>query len=364
MPLTSISQLEPAPRLIRACFGETLDRPPVWLMRQAGRYLPEYQAIRQQVDFLTLCKTPDLAVEVSLQPYRIFGMDGVILFSDILVPAEAMGMRLEFTDKGPCFPEPLRSKAMIDKLCIPDPEEKTGFVMDIVRRLRQALRSNSEAALIGFAGAPWTLASYMIEGGVSRNFTGLKAWMYNDPETLHTLLHKLAETVILYLNAQIAAGVQVVQLFDTWAGILAESEYRTFILPYQQQVIQGISRRNVPVILYVNGSAHLLEAMAETGPDVISVDALTPLDVARQRVSEINPNIVLQGNLDPNILFARTEIVRQKVTDMLSLGGNQGYICNLGHGVLPETPRESVTCMIETVKNHICKPALSGCISG
>lgn len=334
-------------RIVRACRGEVLDRPPVWLMRQAGRYMAEYRAVREKVSFLELCKNPELAAEVSLQPYRTFKMDGVIMFSDILVPPEAMGMQLEFTEKGPLLPVPLRTAADIEKLVIPDPVESTGFVMEILSLLKKELANEPDVGLIGFAGAPWTLATYMIEGGVSRNFTALKTMMYDEPALLHQLLDKLAQTVTLYLNAQIEAGAQVVQLFDTWGGILSRQHYKEFVQPYHRQVLEGLNRQQAPVILYVNGSPALLEMMAETGPDVVGVDWLTSLSEARQRVGS---KIALQGNLDPNALFAQPEHLERMVRAMLLEGGNQGYIANLGHGILPQTPVENVRLFVDTVK--------------
>lgn len=336
-----------APRLIRACRKEILDRPPVWLMRQAGRYMPEYRAIREKVGFLDLCKSPDLAAEVSLQPYHAFGMDGVIMFSDILIPPEAMGMEVVFGDGGPSFPNPIQNAADVDRLIIPDPVEKTGFVMEILRKLRAELASSPDTALIGFAGSPWTLATYMIEGGGSRHFAKIKGMMYEAPDVLHRLLGKLAETVTLYLNAQIEAGAQVVQLFDTWGGILSEEEYRRFILPYHQQIISSLNREQAPVILYVNNSRGLLPLMAEAGPDVISVDPLTSISSARDIVGS---RFALQGNLDSTALFAPPEVLKPMVQSQIREGGNQGYIFNLGHGILPPTPVENVRLLVNLVK--------------
>ena len=336
------------PRLVRAARGEALDRPPVWMMRQAGRYMPEYQAIRGQTTFLGLCKTPDLAVEVSLQPYRAFGMDGVIMFSDILVVPEAMGMELQFLEShGPHFPQPLRSRADIEKLAIPDPNATMPFVMEILRRLRSELSGDPEATLIGFAGAPWTLASYMLEGGSSKNYTHIKTLMYEDPQLLHLLLGKLAESVTLYLNAQIEAGAQVVQLFDSWGGILPAEHYREFVLPYHQQILNGLKREQAPAILYVNGSRGILPLVAEAEPDVISVDHLTSLADARALVGS---RFALQGNLDPVALFAKPEALRPLTEDILVQGGRKGFIFNLGHGILPQTPVEHVRLVVDTVK--------------
>lgn len=336
-----------SPRLVRACRKETLDRPPVWLMRQAGRYMPEYRAVREKVGFLDLCKNPELAAEVSLQPYHAFGMDGVIMFSDILIPPEAMGMDVVFGDAGPTFTSPLKTAADIDRLIIPDPLEKTGFVMALLKRLRRELASDPETALIGFAGAPWTLATYMIEGGSSKHFAKIKGLMYEQPQALHRLLAKLAETVTLYLNAQIEAGAQVVQLFDTWGGILSTGEYREFILPYHQQILDNLNRAQAPVILYVNNSRGLLPLMAEARPDVIGVDPLTSLSEARTITGN---QFALQGNLEPVALFSPPEVLKPKVEALLREGGNQGYIFNLGHGILPPTPVEHVRLLVDTVK--------------
>jgi uroporphyrinogen decarboxylase len=338
----------PQPRLVRACRREILDRPPVWLMRQAGRYLPEYMAVREKVPFLELCKTPELAIEVSMQPLRRFGMDGVIMFSDILVPVEAMGLPLEFTEKGPYLPQPVRSATDVKRLGIPDPLEGTGFVMSVLDGLKRELTVYPDVALIGFAGAPWTLASYMVEGGVSRNYTEIKKMMLDEPLLLHDLLDRIARTVILYLNAQIEAGAQVIQLFDTWAGILPETLYRQFVLPYHQQVIEGLNRDQTPIILYVNGSRGILPLLAQSGADVISVDWLTPLSEAREVLGE---EAVLQGNLDSNALFTRPEVLKPLVENMVLEGGQKGYIFNLGHGILPKTPVDNVQLLVDTVKS-------------
>ncbi|MFY9557596.1 MAG: uroporphyrinogen decarboxylase [Blastocatellia bacterium] len=332
--------------LIRAARGDAVERTPVWMMRQAGRYLPEYRAVRADTDFLTLCKTPELAAEVSLQPYRILGVDAVIMFSDILIPVEAMGQEVRLTEqKGPELPDPIRSNAQIDRLVVPDPIEKTGFVMEIIRTLRREL--DGAVPLIGFAGAPWTLAAYMIEGGGSKNYAQVKRLMYADPSTLHKLLDKIASTIILYLNAQIEAGAQVIQLFDSWAGELSPRDYAEFALPYEQRIFDSLDRKAAPSILYINGSGTFLEQMATCGADVLSIDWRVNLEDARARVG---PRPVLQGNLDPCVLLSTPEIITTKARQLIREGGGRRHILNLGHGILPMTPVENARAFIEAAK--------------
>lgn len=332
--------------MIRAARGEQVQRTPVWMMRQAGRYLPEYRAIRKDIPFLDLCKTVDLAVEVSLQPYRILDVDAVIMFSDILIPVEAMGQEVQLTEKkGPELPDPIRSREQIDKLAVPDPTEKTGFVMDIIRRLRSEL--GGAVPLIGFAGAPWTLAAYMIEGGGSKSYAQVKQMMFKEPENFHALLDKIADTVILYLNAQIEAGAQIVQLFDSWAGELSAADYQAFALPYQQKIFASLNRQAAPAIMYINNSDHFLEQMATCGADVLSLDWRTDLRTARQRLGD---RFTLQGNLDPCVLLSTPEIIRAKTKEILEAGGGHKHILNLGHGILPMTPVENARAFIETAK--------------
>ncbi|MEW6129139.1 MAG: uroporphyrinogen decarboxylase [Acidobacteriota bacterium] len=335
--------------LIRAAKGEPVERTPVWMMRQAGRYLPEYRAVRKDIDFLTLCKTVELAVEVSLQPLHIVGVDAVILFSDILIPVEAMGQEVRLTEKkGPELPDPIRTREQIDKLIVPDPVEKTGFVMEIVRTLRKEI--DGAVPLIGFAGAPWTLAAYMIEGGGSKNYGYVKQMMFKEPKTFHALLDKISDTIILYLNAQIEAGVQVVQLFDSWAGELAAPDYREFALPYQQKIFAALNRESAPAIMYINNSDHFLEDMATCGADVLSLDWRTDLTEARSRVGD---KFTLQGNLDPCVLLSTPEIIQEKTQAILKAGGGHKHILNLGHGILPMTPVENARAFIETAKAFV-----------
>ncbi len=340
-------------RLIRACRRQEVDRAPVWMMRQAGRYLPEYRALRAKYDFMTMCKTPELAYEVSMQPYEILGVDGVIMFSDILVPVEAMGMKLDIVEsKGPVLEDPIRTDDQVEKLIIPDPVETMPFVMETIRLLRKRL--DHEAPLIGFAGAPFTLASYMVEGGGTRNYAEIKGMMYREPKTIHKLLDKLADAIILYINAQIEAGAQVVQLFDTWAGDLSAADYEEFALPYERKVFERIHRGplglTVPAILYVNGCSHILEKMAESGANVLSVDWRIDLAEARRRVGD---KLALQGNLDPCELLGTPETIAESVKDILRKGGGLGHIVNLGHGILPMVPVENALAFVEAAKAGI-----------
>ena len=332
--------------IIRAARGEPVERTPVWMMRQAGRYLPEYRAIRADTDFLTLCKTPELAVEVSLQPYRIIGVDAVIMFSDILIPVEAMGQEVQLTEqKGPELPDPIRTREQVDRLIVPDPTEKTGFVMEIIRTLRREL--DGAVPLIGFAGAPWTLAAYMIEGGGSRNYAHVKQMMYTDPATFHVLLNKIADSIILYLNAQIEAGAQVIQLFDSWAGELSGADYEQFALPYEQKIFASIDRDAAPAILFINGCGNFLERMSTSGADVLSIDWRIELREARERIGD---GLTLQGNLDPCVLLSTPEIITQKARELIAAGGGHRHILNLGHGILPMTPVENARAFVDAGK--------------
>ncbi len=344
-------------RLIRACRRQEVDRAPVWMMRQAGRYMPEYRALRAKYDFMTMCKTPELAAEVSLQPYEILGVNAVIMFSDILVPVEAMGMKLDIVEsKGPVLEDPIRAEAQVEKLIIPDPVETMSFVMETIRLLRKRL--DTSAPLIGFAGAPFTLASYMVEGGGTRNYAEIKRMMYREPMTIHRLLDKLADTIILYVNAQIEAGAQVVQLFDTWAGELSAADYEEFALPYEQKVFERIHRGpsglTVPAILYVNGCSHILEKMIESGANVLSIDWRIDLAEARRRVGD---KVALQGNLDPCELLGTPETITESVKEILKKGGDLGHIVNLGHGILPMVPVENARAFIEAAKAGIKEAA-------
>ena len=317
-----------------------MDRPPVWLMRQAGRYLPEYRKVREKTSFLDLCRTPELAVEVSLQPFRRFAPDGVIFFSDILVPVTAMGVRVEFGDGGPVLPDPIRSSSDVARLARFDPSAEIGFTGQILGTLRREVAGR--AAVLGFAGAPWTLASYLVEGGGSRSFARIKEMAGREPETLTRLLNLLADVIADTLSFQIDSGAQSVQLFDTWAGELSEEDYRAWALPAAARVIARVRRPGVPVILFVNGCAHLIEAMDASGADVLSIDWRLSLREARRRA----PRAALQGNLDPGALLGTPEDVARRTRNMIEQTGGLRHVVNLGHGVLPQTPIACVEAFI------------------
>lgn len=325
----------------RACRGEVLPRVPVWMMRQAGRYLPEYRAIRAEHAFLEVCKTPDLAVEVSLQPFRRLGLDAVIVFSDILIVAEAMGLKLELGDAGPNLPEPVRSEAEVRKLKNFDPESETGFLMEAIRRLVREL--GPAVPVLGFAAAPWTLASYMVEGRTGEGFATVKSFMYAEPRTFRELLSRIAQATISYLRAQINAGAAAVQLFDTWCGELNLREYLDFALPAVQEIMSGLGK-DVPVIYYAKASNHLLLAAADSGADVLSVDWRVDL---RELRKTLGPKIALQGNVDPAVLFAPESTIRRVTQEALTALGGVGHILNLGHGILQHTPVENAKIFIE-----------------
>ncbi len=338
-------------RFLRALLRQPVDMTPVWMMRQAGRYLPEYKATRAKAgDFLSLCKNPELACEVTLQPLERFPLDAAILFSDILTIPDAMGLGLYFGEgEGPRFQRPLRNQADIDALPIPDPEQELGYVMDAVRVIRREL--NGRVPLIGFSGSPWTLATYMVEGGGTKNFALSKGMMFEQPALMHALLGKLAESVTRYLNAQIAAGAQAVMIFDTWGGTLAPADYKEFSLNYMQQIVQGLTRENdgrqVPVVLFTKGGGQWLEIMADTGCDALGLDWTTDIGEARARVGD---RVALQGNMDPCTLYASPQVIRNSVGKILAAYGNgSGHVFNLGHGIHPGIDPEHAGAMIDAV---------------
>ena len=340
---------------LKACRGEAVPYTPVWIMRQAGRYLKQYQKIRKKVDFLTLCKTPELAAEVTIQPIDALGVDAAILFSDILIPVEAMGMKLEFFEKkGPVLNPPIRIEASIKKLAVPNPEEDMNFVLETIKILRRKL--NGKVPLIGFSGAPLTMATYMIEGGTSKNFLQTKRMIFQTPDLYASLMDKVTQTVIEYLKSQIKAGAQAVQLFDTWAGVLSPGDYKKFALPYVKRVIDELKSQTsdfrpqtskIPIIYFVGECAGLLEEIKTCGADVIGIDWRINIDDAIKRLGS---NFSVQGNLDPCALFLPKDKIRERVKEVLSRASfARGHIFNLGHGVLPETPVENVVAMVEMV---------------
>lgn len=338
-------------RYLRALLRQPVDTTPVWMMRQAGRYLPEYKATRAQAgDFIALCKNTELACEVTLQPLRRFPLDAAILFSDILTIPDAMGLGLYFeTGEGPRFEKPITRFADIENLPVPDPEMELGYVMNAVRAIRKAL--NGDVPLIGFSGSPWTLATYMVEGGSSKAFTKIKKMMYEDPNALHLLLDKLADSVILYLNAQIRAGAQSVMIFDTWGGVLTKRDYLQFSLNYMHKIINGLVRENegrrVPVTLFTKGGGQWLEEMAATGCDALGLDWTTEIADARRRVGD---KVALQGNMDPSMLYAPPERIEEEVQKILAgFGHGNGHVFNLGHGIHQDVPPEHAGTFVDAV---------------
>ncbi|QPI42811.1 MULTISPECIES: uroporphyrinogen decarboxylase [Pectobacterium] len=338
-------------RYLRALLRQPVDVTPVWMMRQAGRYLPEYKATRAQAgDFMSLCKNAELACEVTLQPLRRYALDAAILFSDILTIPDAMGLGLYFeAGEGPRFHSPITSHADVVNLPIPDPEQELGYVMNAVRTIRKNLAG--EVPLIGFSGSPWTLATYMVEGGSSKAFTVIKKMMFAEPKTLHLLLDKLADSVILYLNAQIRAGAQAVMVFDTWGGALSGRDYKEFSLRYMHKIVDGLQRENegrrVPVTLFTKGGGQWLEAMAETGCDALGLDWTSDIADARRRVGD---RVALQGNMDPSMLYADPARIEQEVASILAgFGQGSGHVFNLGHGIHQDVPPEHAGVFVEAV---------------
>lgn len=339
-------------RLIRALKRQTVDITPVWLMRQAGRYLPEYREIRaKHKDFMTLCKTPELACEVTLQPLRRFDLDAAIIFSDILTIPDAMGLGLYFAEgEGPKFRKSLHNAKDIETLKMPDMQQLQ-YVMNAIRLVKRELAG--KVPLIGFSGSPWTLATYMVEGGSSKNFAEIKQRLLEQPQTLQQLLQLLAESVVTYLKAQILAGADVVMIFDTWGGILSTPNYQSFSLQFMAQIVAQLKQdkqtQHVPVILFTKGGGQWLENMSETGCDALSLDWTIDIGQARQRVGA---KVALQGNLDPAILKAEPNIIRHEITKILqSYGPGPGHIFNLGHGITPDVPPEHVKVMVDSVHN-------------
>jgi len=334
--------------LVDALYGRPHEGVPVWFMRQAGRYLPGYQSVRAKTDFLTLCKTPDLAAEVTVEPLETFGMDAVIIFSDILVPLEAMGLPVTFTDRGPCMETPLRTAADIEALKDFDPTVETGFVMDVIRAVKE--RVDGRVPVIGFAGAPWTLACYALEGSPSRTFMSAFRLLYREPKVMHELLDRLATMIGQYLKAQIEAGADAVQLFDTWGGMLPDDQLDPVSLHYCRRVLDAIDGCGVPRVLFVKGAGLKIEVVAKCGAEAIGIDQTQNLAAVRRRVGS---DVALQGNLAPESLFAPQEDLLPRVTRILdSMKGDPAYVFNLGHGILPPTPVENVRAVVDLVKSY------------
>ncbi len=339
---------------IRALLKQPVAYTPVWMMRQAGRYLPEYRKVREQAgSFLDLCTNPELACEVTLQPLRRFDFDAAILFSDILTIPDAMGLGLYFTEgEGPKFKNPVRTAADVHKLPIPDPETDLRYVIDAVRLIRKNLQGS--VPLIGFSGSPWTLATYMVEGGSSKSFQKVKGLMYEQPKLMHQMLDKLAQSVAVYLNAQIAAGAQAVMLFDTWGGMLTTEDYLEFSLYYAKQVRSllntQVDGQQIPTILFTKGGGLWLEAMADSGYDALGLDWQTDMGLARARVGD---KVALQGNMDPVSLYADPAVISEKVKAILhKYGSGSGHVFNLGHGILPDMNPDHVKAMVDAVHQH------------
>jgi len=337
------------PYLLRAARGEALDRPPVWMMRQAGRYMKVYRDLRDRYpSFRERSENPDLAIEISLQPFRAFQPDGVILFSDILTPLPGMGIPFDIIEsRGPVIDPPIRTLEQVKNLRPLDPEASLPFIRTILQTLRQEV--GNQATVLGFVGAPWTLAAYAIEGKSSKDYTVIKGMAFSEPSMLHQFLGHLADSIAAYVRYQIDSGAQVVQLFDSWAGQLSPQDYDTFALPYQQRVVQQVkaTHPDTPLILYINGSAGILERMAKSGVDIVSVDWTVDMAEARQRLGS---SIGVQGNVDPCALFGSKEFIRDRILDTIRKAGPRGHILNLGHGILPGTPEENAAHFFEVAK--------------
>lgn len=338
-------------RFLRALMRQPVDVTPVWMMRQAGRYLPEYRATREKAgSFMNLCKSPELACEVTIQPLDRFALDAAILFSDILTIPDAMGLGLHFeTGEGPRFDKPVRTAADVQRIGVPDPEGELKYVMDAVRTIRRELKGR--VPLIGFSGSPWTLATYMVEGGGTKEFAKIKGMMYDQPALCHQLLDVTARSVISYLNAQVAAGAQALMIFDTWGGVLTPRDYKEFSLRYMAQIVDGLTReaecRKVPVVLFTKGGGAWLEDMAATGCDALGIDWTLDIGEARKRVGN---KVALQGNMDPSVLYAAPDRIRREVGEILaSFGPGNGHVFNLGHGIHQHVEPEHARAFVDAV---------------
>lgn len=335
---------------LRALKGETVSRPPVWMMRQAGRYLPEFIELRNQYDFFTRCQTPELASEITVQPIRRFGMDAAILFSDILVVPQAMNIEVQMKPNfGPYLPNPIRNAQDVEKVIVPDVHETLGYVMDAIKLTKEKL--NDEVPLIGFAGSPWTILCYCVQGQGSKSFDMAKSFCFTNPVAAHTLLQKITDTTIAYLHAKVDAGVDALQIFDSWGGMLAPDDYQEFSWKYIQQIIDALKDR-VPVIAFGKGCWFALKEMAQSGAAALGIDWTCSAQNARYLTGG---QITLQGNFDPARLLSPPEVITQRVHEMIDAFGKDRYIVNLGHGILPNIPLENAKAFIDAVKSYQAK---------
>lgn len=337
------------PYLLRVARGEIVKRPPVWMMRQAGRYMQVYRDLRDKYPhFRDRSENPDLAIEISLQPWRAFQPDGVIMFSDILTPLPSIGIPFDIIEsRGPIIDPPIRTQEQIDKLHPLNPEESLPFIKTILKTLCQEV--GNQSTVLGFVGSPWTLAAYAIEGKSSKDYKIIKEMAFSQPAMLHSFLSKIADAIAVYVRYQIDCGAQIVQLFDSWAGQLSPQDYEVFALPYQQQIVRQVKETHpeTPLILYISGSAGVLERMGKSGVDIVSVDWTVDMAEARQRLGK---EMKVQGNIDPGVLFGSHAFIKERIIDTVRKGGQGGHILNLGHGVLVGTPEENVRCFFETAK--------------
>lgn len=333
--------------LLKVLNGEQTSRPPVWMMRQAGRYLPEYMKLREKYGFFERCQTPELACEITLQPIDIVGVDAAILFSDILVVPQAMGLEVQLIEsKGPVLPDPIKTAADMHRIRVPDVNETLQYVFDAIQLIKKEL--NGRVPLIGFAGAPWTILCYMVQGKGSKTFDEAKAFCYAQPELAHQLLQMITDTTIAYLKAQVKAGADTVQVFDSWGGLLGKEDFENISLQYIRQIVAAL-KEEVPVIVFAKGAWHSLESMAATGAKGLGIDWCIPAHLARQFAGD---NVVLQGNFDPAKLLSPIPVIKKEVKAMLDAFGNKAHIANLGHGILPNVPVDHAKAFVDTVKEY------------
>ncbi len=336
--------------LLRTLRGEKTERTPVWMMRQAGRYLPEYMVLREKYGFFERCQTPALACEITLQPVDLVGVDAAILFSDILVVPQAMGLEVQLIEsKGPVLPDPIKNSNDLNRVRVPNVEETLGYVFEAIKLIKQEL--NGRVPLIGFAGAPWTLLCYMVQGKGSKTFDEAKAFCYTQPELAHQLLQMITDTTIAYLKAQVAAGADTVQIFDSWGGLLGPDDFENISLQYIRQIVTAL-KDEVPVIVFAKGAWHSLDKMAATGARGLGIDWCIPAHLARQFAGN---SITLQGNFDPAKLLAPIPVIKKEVTAMLEAFGPGNHVANLGHGILPNVPVDHARAFVDTVKNYVHK---------